>query len=180
MSEDQFDWERSTSAIVCFWDHATFSACIALDGVTPNELAHLIHQTVRNEPITPGRLAGIFAHFASEISDIALTNVPPAASTGATLSRMHLPDNAPGGMGLVLVDQEKDELIVYGGTGFDVDYNTYQARHYQLDDIMKRLPVPLNLDPLEAQKMKTTLMRESVDALTQAQGKKKATRKRGG
>lgn len=198
-----FDFDRSTSAIVCFWDHATFSACIVLDEVTPKELAQLIHRAVRNEPMTPGRVAGVFAQLAAEVAEIAITNVPPAASTGATLSRMHLPDNAPGGIGLVLVDQGKDEVIVYGGTGWDEDYNTYQARHFQLDDIMKRLPRSRvdDMTPLEMQQAKTTMMRDVVDH-AQAQGtsgatdaeledamnrdlsappaKKKPTRKRGG
>jgi hypothetical protein len=160
-----FDFDRSTSAIVCFWDHASFSACIVLNEVTPKELALLIDQTVRNPQVSPGVSAGIFANMAFEVAEISLTNVPPAPNTGATLSRMHLPDNAPGGIGLVIVDQEKCELMIYGGTGWDEDYNIYQARIVRLEDVIARLPEPITkgMTTLEIQKLKNTMSKEMIE-----------------
>jgi hypothetical protein len=184
-----FDFDRSTSAVVCFWNHASFSACVVLDEVTPKELAILIDHTVRNPAMQPARAAAIFANMAFEVAEIALANVPPAANTGATLARIHSADNAPGGMGFVLVDQEQCELIVFGGTGWDEDYNTFQARHIKLEDVLARIPKsPVDdMTVLEMQQTKTTMMRDAVDTMSQEQieaasedaRKKKVTRKRG-
>lgn len=135
-----FDFDRSTSAVVCFWNRAMFSACVVLDEVTPKELALLIDRTVRNPAMPPGRAAAIFAHMAFDVAEVALANVPPAPNVGGTLARIHLPDNAPGGMGFIIVDQDRCELLIYGGTGWDEDYNTFQARTVQLEDVIARLP----------------------------------------
>lgn len=161
--------DAPSHAVVCFWDHVTFSACVVMQGITRSELAQLITMTARHEQQTPGRTAAIFASMAFEVAEtMALSNVAPAASTGGILARMTSPGNAPGGLGFILIDLERVEILVYGGAGWDDEgkYNQFIVRTLRPSDLEPFLPKKFMGTALEAQQLKNKLMKGMVDEVT--------------
>jgi hypothetical protein len=173
-------------AVVCFWDHTTFSACVMLDGLTRSDLAELIMLTVRRKVERPAIMAAYFTHYAMEVAEqVAITNVPPAVSVGATLARIHSPDNAPGGLGMILIDLAMCEIMVYGGAGWDDDgkYNQFATRVVTPSDLEPFLPIRFEGTALEAQQAKSAMTHQTIKTIYDgaegvAKAKKKSSKKK--
>jgi hypothetical protein len=135
----------------------------------------------------PAIMAAYFTIYAMDVADqVAITNVPPAVSVGATLARITSPDNAPGGLGMILIDLERCEIMVYGGAGWDDDgkYNQFAARVLTPSDLEPFLPKRFEGTLMEAQVAKNAMSRETIKAIYEgaegvAKAKKKGAKKKG-
>lgn len=151
---------QSTNAIVHFWDHSEVSPGVHVYGVTQDILRGIIVAALPRlaESKSPAVQAGSFVICIADTPgeyELGLVNAPLGFSVGNTLGRMQSPNNAPGGLGLLLIDVGGNELQTFGGPGLlDEDFNQWQVRITALSDLV---PAPA---PPPSRKKKTARVRK--------------------